>query len=155
MKLRNAEWKDALYLRRIRNNSRGSMGNTGKVGLIEHLRWFARVKKNPSRTHLYIAYSGRSKIGMGRLDVHGMWPYHYELGLIVHPKYRGKGYGTEIIRKLCAMVDGAKCVARIRSTNQASIRAFEKAGFRKAGYALTDLGPTMSTTERWVRMERP
>lgn len=61
----------------------------------------------------------------------------YEIGIALEDGYRGRGFGTLAIREathaFLANRPGAKLLALTRQENPASGRAFEAAGFRRAG----------------------
>ena len=72
-------------------------------------------------------------IGYGTCPLHG-W---MEIGYTIIPKERGKGYGTEAIQLIVDHLFLIKSTPRILintdARNIASIRAAEKAGFKKEG----------------------
>jgi GNAT superfamily N-acetyltransferase len=54
------------------------------------------------------------------------------VSLALDARYRGRGYGTRALRRfLREHGDGSPSLAWIRRDNAASLRAFEKAGFRE------------------------
>tara|TARA_B000000565_G_C23774257_1_gene373429 strand:- start:1822 stop:2229 length:408 start_codon:yes stop_codon:yes gene_type:complete len=57
-----------------------------------------------------------------------------DIAVCVHPDHWGKGVGTFMVKELIKR--HPNCVARIKLDNYASLRAFEKAGFKKWGYVL-------------------
>lgn len=132
MILRPPTYLDALRIWRWRNHpsTRKWMGDQERIGLIEHLRWFRKVRFPPTRTHLFMADNGRT-VGMGRLDVAdgGRYPFVYEAGVLVAPGERGKGYGTAIIEATTKAAGGERVRAKIRSDNAASVKAFKRAGY--------------------------
>jgi sialic acid synthase SpsE/RimJ/RimL family protein N-acetyltransferase len=59
-----------------------------------------------------------------------------EISINIAPEYRGKGLGSEILRSVTPLVKSQGCgviFAEIKPKNQASIHAFEKAGYCKIG----------------------
>ena len=55
---------------------------------------------------------------------------------VINPDYRGKGFGTQLLKDVVKNVgDKNRMYAMVRLENIASIRAMEKAGFTKYGYA--------------------
>ncbi len=71
-------------------------------------------------------------------------PGTVELGYGINPAYEGRGYATEMARRLVRWaVEGADIraiIANCLETNIASIRVLEKVGFRRAGQREDDEG---------------
>jgi RimJ/RimL family protein N-acetyltransferase len=69
-----------------------------------------------------------------RLDVAADAP-EAEVNINLAPHVRGRGLGTSALRKALSYAHGALSVrrvtARVKAANAASLRAFEKAGFRR------------------------
>ena len=57
-----------------------------------------------------------------------------DIGVCTSPEYWGQGIGTFMIKELMKL--HPECYAKIKLDNEASIRAFEKAGFKKKYYIL-------------------
>lgn len=74
-----------------------------------------------------------------------------EVSLVVRPDRRGQGYGTRLLEMTTCMakahLETAPLVALILPENTASLRAFEKAGYQKAG-GETRLGRALLRYER-------
>ena len=140
VRLRQAGWRDCWRLWRWRNHptTRPMMRNREAVGLIEHVRWFAAALRQPARV-VYIALANGRPVGSGRIDFSESGRVA-EFDIVVAPRWRGHGYGAEIVRLL---VDEAACagaktmVADIRNENFASLVAFEYAGFQPQHSAKT------------------
>ena len=102
----------------------------------EHRAWFARLRSHGSRSHLWIAEERGAPVGQVRVDVDG------DVGTVsiaVAPDRRGQGLGTAMLRAVSGQAPGAlaltRLVALVRVDNPASLRAFEAAGFHRAGVA--------------------
>lgn len=144
MRLRPAGWRDCLRVRRWRNDpsTRMWMRDTSRVGLLRHLRWYWRTLRSGQR-HLYVAeelgvrpisFWGNQRlvwrpVGTGRLDAAGARTV--EVDVVVAPGFRGAGRGRRIIGLLCerSPAQASVIVAHVRPDNEASLRAFEAAGF--------------------------
>ena len=57
-----------------------------------------------------------------------------DIRVAVHPDYQGKGIGSFMINKLMDLEPSA--FAKVKITNKASLRLFEKCGFKKKYYIL-------------------
>ncbi len=132
IELRRAGGEDCLDLYQWRNSPevRKLSHNTCEITYEEHVKWFNSSLDNPSRV-IYIALSGGQKIGQIRFDEE--MDKTAIISITVKPEERGKGYGTEIIRKGTSryLLDkgNRRIIAEIKAENAASIRAFEKAGY--------------------------
>ena len=131
MTLRPARWSDALFLLRLANDPAmvAARLEPRRIGLCEHLRWMRRTLAN-SDVALYIAEVGGRRVGEIRLDrMRGpTW-----VGLVVSPKYRGRGYGSEMIHAAVSSMPDRLFFAQIKPENAASWKAFERAGFQHIG----------------------
>ncbi|HLJ93363.1 MAG TPA: UDP-2,4-diacetamido-2,4,6-trideoxy-beta-L-altropyranose hydrolase [Gemmataceae bacterium] len=97
-----------------------------------HQEWFA-AKLNDPACAFFIALNGTGvPIGQVRGDVEGNVAI---VSVSVDPRFRGSGYGTQLIRKgserLFERANVDRIHAFIRQGNEASHRAFEKAGYRE------------------------
>ena len=52
-----------------------------------------------------------------------------EIGVFIFKRHQGRGYGTEAVKYLLALIN-RPLLANINPANQASIKMFEKLGFR-------------------------
>jgi RimJ/RimL family protein N-acetyltransferase len=112
---------------------------TGETSIQDHMRWFWKTLKDDS-VEVYIGE--REEEGrFGRFDV-GIIRFNYgdptEIAIHLHPIIRGRGYGTKVLRKsiekFCLKNPNEKVLmATIRPSNIASIRIFEKNGFKPNG----------------------
>lgn len=120
------EWRNHPV---IRENSFG----TNVISLNEHERWFKKKIKDPG-SKIYIACCGDGKIGMIRFDDHGDV---IKVNVMLNPDFLNKGFGSKIIKlgieKLTSEIKLDKhIVAEIKNDNMASIRAFQKVGFKES-----------------------
>ncbi|WP_307722598.1 UDP-2,4-diacetamido-2,4,6-trideoxy-beta-L-altropyranose hydrolase [Moorella sp. E306M] len=102
---------------------------------IQHLKWFQSRRKDPNTVHFIATNEESCPIGQVRFDIHGT---EAEISLSLCESFRGRGFGTKLIRlavgELFRITPSVVTVhAYVKPTNQASIRAFEKAGFKIHG----------------------
>jgi UDP-2,4-diacetamido-2,4,6-trideoxy-beta-L-altropyranose hydrolase len=104
--------------------------NSDPIPLKEHEDWFSGKLKDPS-SKIYIAEERGNPVGEVRFDVKEEAAV---VSVVVDSEYRGKGYGTELIRQgtrhfLSESSDDYRVDAFIKETNKPSVRVFEKAGY--------------------------
>ncbi|MBB6215732.1 spore coat polysaccharide biosynthesis protein SpsF [Anaerosolibacter carboniphilus] len=110
----------------VRNNS----FRTDFVEYEEHKKWFYG-KLNSGQCLLYICYHGEEAIGQVRIDL------EEHIGVInysVAKEYRGKGYGTNILKEVIEIIRSEKTnikklIGRVKHSNISSQKAFEKAAY--------------------------
>ena len=100
----------------------------------DHVSWYARKLGDP-HCYIYIGFtSGSCAIGQVRFDLEDR---EGVMSVSVAPGGRGKGYGSALIaqsaRRFIAESGAGLIHAYIKPENLASLRAFEKAGFERAG----------------------
>lgn len=105
------------------------------IPIEEHKHWFYRKIDN-SKCFLFVGLnSTNTPIGQVRFDLNN--DNEADVDVSVSRKYRGKGYGTELIRKGVQVLFQKTTVraihAFIKQENDASIQAFSKAGFVQYG----------------------
>ena len=134
--LRRVEAQDCKLLWEWANDPevRRSSFSVKPIAWNEHLAWFLnRLADQKSR--MFIATEGGASIGQIRLDRTS--DHEAEIDISVAREKRGQGYASRLIERAAqeAFRDASlsRLHAFIRSANQASMRAFEKAEFRRAG----------------------
>lgn len=110
------------------------------ISLEQHLDWLRGILADERRT-IYIAERGPESVGTVRferaddVDV---------ISVTVAPEHRGRGLAASILAAGVARWRDAhpgSCIrAEIRAGNEASIRAFRRAGFREAASVTDDRG---------------
>ncbi|MGQ0644452.1 MAG: UDP-2,4-diacetamido-2,4,6-trideoxy-beta-L-altropyranose hydrolase [Elusimicrobiota bacterium] len=99
-----------------------------------HAAWFDARLKDPGCRFFVAVDHEDAPVGQARFQLSGQ---KAEMSVSVEGGRRGKGRGTDIIRLAAEMVlrKGPTVVieAFVKADNPASLRAFEKAGFRRAG----------------------
>lgn len=100
----------------------------------DHERWFARKIADPLCL-LFIAEDDEAPLGQIRFDV-GEGGTEAEISVSVQRAHRRRGVGTALIEEgiQAAAAEGLRTVhAYIKPENEASVRAFVRAGFVSAG----------------------
>lgn len=127
----------------------------------EHVAWFKR-KMGDTKCRIYILENDAGRaVGQVRFDRRDDGTAEVDINIDAH--HRGRGYGTEALQRACRRLFGeaplTAVVARIKVTNAASIRAFEKAGFAAVERRLVGgrevllmLLPGSSTSRRCLRL---
>ena len=137
MILKKAKFEDFYVLWKIRNNTRVKENSfdTSAVSLEEHQKWFVE-KIGDENTEIYMAEHNGVKIGSVRFENQKQIDSSESLiSVSIDSDFFGKGYGAEIIKsgteRFFVEHEKNKIVARIKNSNIASQRAFEKAGYVK------------------------
>lgn len=132
LKLRNAQKRDCKFLWLLRNHpdSRKFQFNKEEIPYQEHLKWFNNSLGNKNRK-IYIAENNKKRVGQIRFDREITFAI---VNVEVNPMEKGKGYGSQIIS------EGSKryfeeekvdiIMAEILEENVASVKVFERAGYR-------------------------
>lgn len=133
IQLRRASIKDLGFLFKLRNEEavRSASFNSDPIDLETHRKWFEKKLAGNDCILLIAEMDSRpvAQVRFDRLDNGDA-----EINIAVMEKFRGKGYGTDIIHKSSVMFFGefpecARIFAYIKSDNAASIRSFTKAGY--------------------------
>ncbi|HEX5870635.1 MAG TPA: UDP-2,4-diacetamido-2,4,6-trideoxy-beta-L-altropyranose hydrolase [Longimicrobium sp.] len=135
--LRRAAPGDALDFLRIANDPgvRANAFNPEPIALESHLAWYARRLASPDTAIWVIELAGvvAAQVRYDRMDDGET----AEIGYAVSSAFRGMGLGTRILELTWRMACQVLGVGAVRGVviqgNTASVRAFEKAGFRTAG----------------------
>jgi RimJ/RimL family protein N-acetyltransferase len=133
MRLRPAVAADARLLWRWANDpaTRAWSYLSAKIPWEGHRRWLAGKLETPRRSRIYVAMApgpaGQIRFEVVRAGV-------ARVGVSVAPEQRGRGLGVRIIRQGCRRASRdlglRRVLAYIKTENAASVRAFERAGFR-------------------------
>lgn len=123
-----------MQVRALRNACAEFMTNhQAKIGVFQQFAWFYRnylvvLRTGSYRIYLFYLENAIQPFGYGALQLSDNALYITEC---VHPDYRGRGYGKEILRSLMAIADKERriLVAEIWASNQASVMLHTKAGF--------------------------
>jgi UDP-2,4-diacetamido-2,4,6-trideoxy-beta-L-altropyranose hydrolase len=115
------------------------------IPLDTHLQWFVK-KLHDSNCYIFIALDSQDKpIGQVRFEVSDR--DRAEIGISFDTEKRGKGYGSYLIdlavKELFRRTSIQAVHALIKPHNQVSIRAFEKALFKKLGKVTVKGNPAL------------
>ncbi len=100
----------------------------------EHEKWFMAKLKDPDAT-VYMAYYRKEKIGTIRFERENSM---IKTSVMLNPLFLGKGLGPKVIklgveRFIMEKKPDMQIIAEIKKDNIASIKAFQKADFKKNG----------------------
>ncbi len=133
IQLRRANIKDLEFLFKLRNEEavRSVSFNSDPIDLETHRKWFEK-KLAGNESILFIAEEDSQPIAQVRFD--RLSGGEAEINIAVTEKFRGKGYGSEILRKssmqfFSEFPECGKIRAFIKPDNLASTRSFIKAGY--------------------------
>ncbi len=129
---RRANADDVLLIYEWANDkvSRENSYFSEAIPLETHKAWFTKKLADPASL-IYIAELNHEPAGMIRYDV---LEDHAVVGVSVAEQFRGKGLAPEFLKgtaKLYFERNRMPVEAFIKTHNQASIRSFEKAGYKK------------------------
>lgn len=132
---KKATQEDAESILKLRNDPtvRKFSLNQQIINLDEHTIWLENILKDTS-CHLYIILnSERKMIGTMRFDEEEDCA---EINISIVEEFRGMGYGSQSIWQasrffLASHPRVKRIIARIKETNEVSIRSFVKAGFKE------------------------
>jgi RimJ/RimL family protein N-acetyltransferase len=144
IRLRKANESDCRFLYDWRNHPIARQFSHSKEEIVyaDHEKWFMNSLKNPDRTILIaldgeVADENKARVGQIRFDKKDS-QIEVLVSVTVDPEKFGMGYGTEIIKKgteeyLAEHPEVERAVAEVLKNNPASVRVFEKAGYRRVG----------------------
>lgn len=127
MQLRPATGDDARLLFEWANDpqTRAASFNSDPIAWDTHVDWLQR-RLNDRDTRIWIGEVDGDPVGQVRFQRDGG---EWEISVVVAPDARGNGHAASLIAAGTREL-GEPIVARIKPANEASIRAFEKAGYR-------------------------
>lgn len=128
--LRPATHDDARFFFELRNEDgvRQASFDSEPFSWDHHLAWFGQ--RLASGDPIYVVESAGEPVGYIRLDALGN--NEYEISVAVIPEARGRGIGTSVIKLASEAAEGdgaVRLIARVKPGNDASVRAFEAAGY--------------------------
>lgn len=94
------------------------------IYMMAHMKWFAEKING----HYYVGEVDGIPVGEVRFETSA----ETTISVTVAEQWRGKGYGTELIKQGSQLIGGT-IYAYIKSDNVASIKAFSKAGYGDMG----------------------
>lgn len=135
-----------LYLKKVTRNDmdllyewandaavRQNAFHTEPIPYENHVKWFAKMLQDAS-VHQYILYREEMPVGQIRLNVEGNEAL---IDYSISAKYRGKGYGSALLRMIKQQIvtdkipGVMKLTGQVKYENTASAQAFETCGFSK------------------------
>ena len=128
-KFREATFADAKLLFDWVNeeNVRYNSLSNSTIEWKNHLKWF-KSKLKEKQSHIFIFFLNNEPIGQVRLDLeNGYWVIDYS----IDKNHRGKGLGTEILRKIVNLEKFQKFLGVVKEENIGSRKVFEKLGFEE------------------------
>jgi len=135
LKLRNVESCDINDLFKWRNHPdvRKNSFNTNAISYDEHKTWF-RERVKDQKCVMYMAYCSERKIGLIRFED---GEERVKTSVMLNPDYWGKGFSSKLIRLATEKFvsenkPNKQIIAEIKKDNVASIKAFQKAGFKES-----------------------
>ena len=135
LRLRPAAVNDSRAIWEVANEAsvRAVSFSSAPIEWETHEAWF-RAKLQDHDCVLYVAEDGAGHLGQVRFEIASG---EATLSVALRPERRGRGFGTWTLIAACKQFFSTHGVASvhayIRSDNEASFRAFSKAGFREVG----------------------
>ncbi len=134
IKIRFAKKEDCEWLWKLVNDTEVRKASFSKdyIPWKKHLEWFKSKLKDPNII-IYIGLDNRGKpFGQVRFEIDSR---EAEISVSIDKEYRGKGYGSRLIKKTClslfASTEIETISANIRIGNEKSIKSFKKVGFQE------------------------
>ena len=122
-----------IWLWRNEPETRCASFESASIPFETHQAWFHASLGREDRK-LYVILAEGTESGVVRLDVSG---HEAEVSIHLTPEWRFRGVGSAALQALGDLVFGPlgleRLVARVKPDNQASVAAFERAGFTRAG----------------------
>ena len=138
LKIRRVTQEDCRLLWEWANDPvvRGRAFSSESIPWSAHERWFQAKLKDPDCTFLLITDEQGQPMGQVRFDKGRDGTT--ETDLSVAPSLRGQGLGPQVLKLACKQLPvvsprARRIIAAIKPENKASIRTFEKVGFRHEG----------------------
>lgn len=119
---------DAFYLIKADKNNILWGGFSCAPDKDKFFEWYKKQLEKSSKRKLFVFEVDNNVVGFSSIDYSGDVP---EISYGVLSKEAGKGFGTEIVKQTCSMIDSLAVKALVSERNISSIRCFEKNGFIK------------------------
>lgn len=167
-RIRKAQAADAVQLWLLANDRevRQNAFYPKPIPLASHLRWFASKLASPA-SRIWVGEVGVSQAGLSEAGAvtaaHAPCASHVryvmagqvrydrldgrvaEIGIALFPPFRRRGLGTRLLEATwhhaCVELEVSTLQARVRVENEASLRLFERAGFRCVGQSVVNGHP--------------
>ncbi len=138
LKLAKKENSKALFDWRNEESVRRQSRNMDPISWETHSVWFEKSLVNPNR-QIYLAEVDGQEVGMIRVDKD---ENGCELSWLVDSKFRGKGYGKQMLNQIVGCLSGHIC-AQIKKNNAPSLAMAKSLGFRR-------ISPEDASLTKWV-----
>ncbi len=113
--------------------------NSEPISWENHEAWFARKVADPNA--LLLVFETDNNVPVGQVRFEKQTEGEVIIGISVDNAFRGRGLATQLVAEACRVCGehwgNVPITAYIKPENQASIRAFERAGFTPSGESLT------------------
>ncbi len=124
---------EAIYQWRNHEKTRQFIFDSTIISFDAHAQWFTKTLKNPQRV-LLIGEVNHLPIGVLRFDFNEQKQAIVSIYLV--PGEEGKGHGSELLKSgnhwlASAHPEITEVIAQILPENTASLKAFEKAGYKE------------------------
>jgi RimJ/RimL family protein N-acetyltransferase len=135
--LREATPADASNLLTWRNDraTREASFSSAEISMDRHVAWLESKLADRNASRLWVALAGEAAVGTARVD--RLDAGTAEVHIAVAPQHRGRGLAAQILRavldEVAAVRFAERLHARVKSDNEASLRAFRSAGFSETG----------------------
>lgn len=131
IKIRSAQADDARRIWEIRNSPEALAVAASQevVPLAQHIDWFNNKYFQGNGNSCFVSESDNRVIGYCRFDLN---TDKYTVSIAVDPSMHGKGLGTILLSQSIEQLRSSKILhAEVRKFNIASIKMFERTGFKK------------------------
>jgi RimJ/RimL family protein N-acetyltransferase len=130
VRLRDAAAGDAeqLYAWRVDEETVRQSVAPPPASLDEHRRWLDEVLRD-SEVALFVAHDEERGVDVGAVRIERRTGGEVEMSITVAPEQRGRGYARDLISCGLAAAGRVRIVARVKSGNLRSLRAFRALGF--------------------------
>lgn len=135
LRLRKASQEDMDLLFQWANDPvvRSNAFHTEQIPYENHVKWFANMMADMS-VYQYILCDGEFPVGQIRLNIEDSAAV---IDYSVAAAYRGKGYGSRMLRMIPMQIvqdkisEVTELIGQVKYGNDASARAFESCGYTK------------------------
>ena len=140
----HSKWNNTLSIRKVEENdkqitfewandpiTRASSFNSEPIQFDQHSIWFDSKLKDET-AHYFICKVGLKEAGLVRFDFDES-KNTFIIGITIAPKYRGRKLSTPFLKEACEYflsICNRPITAYIKEENIASVKAFERAGFK-------------------------
>ena len=134
MKIRNLKVEDLDDIFVWRNDpvTRKNSINKNQLSYDEHKAWFRKVLRDKNGKY-FIGIKNKEKVGL--VSYIKEKKKYRNVSININPKFRGKGYGATLLilsqKSREIISEGSILIAKIKKSNIASFKSFQKAGYIK------------------------